>query len=325
LFLFSWLLAGAALIVIGRNPGALNTVLDAMGASDIQSGVAAVLQRRLLTSWTALILGVMIALSIVILLRRGTPADIPDVPAARAFLLLMTGIGGLLILAPEFVYLRDLFQSRMNTVFKFYFAAWILWSLAAAVMAAEFVAAGTRRSRIGRMLVLVPLCLGLVYPLLATWTKTDGFQPYWGRTLDGTAYLSGASPDDAAAIEWMRANLPFGVVAEAVGGSYSGYARISAHTGLPTVIGWPFHEVQWRGDAALLGSREADIQQLYQTRDWAEAQSIVQAYGIDYVYIGPLERATYAPLVERKFEAFMDLVYQDEAVLIYSVPQVGEP
>jgi uncharacterized membrane protein len=49
------------------------------------------------------------------------------------------------------------------------------------------------------------------------------------------------------------------VVAEAVGGAYSNYARISIYTGLPTVLGWGNHEGQWR-DGSLLGSRQSDIE-----------------------------------------------------------------
>ncbi len=326
LFIASWIMAVGVLIVRGRDPGAMEAILSALGAMDVQSGIAAVLRRRLLTPWTAVTLGAILGLAVMLLLRRrATATDRTDDSPARAFVVIMVAIGALLVLAPEFVYLRDLFQDRMNTVFKFYFAAWNLWSLAAAVMATQFLDAGQRRARAWRALVLLPLCLGLLYPLLATWTKTDGFRPYGGRTLDGTAYLASASPEDAEAIEWINAHLDQGVLAEAVGGSYSGFARISAHTGLSTVIGWPFHEVQWRGDASLLGAREPDIQLLYETRDWVEAQSIVQRYGIDYVYVGPLERSVYEPLVERKFEAFMDIVYQTEGVTIYASRQAEHP
>ena len=55
---------------------------------------------------------------------------------------------------------------------------------------------------------------------------------------------------------------PDGVIAEAVGGAYSAYARVSIYTGLPTVLGWGNHEGQWR-DYALQGSRAQDIEALY--------------------------------------------------------------
>ena len=45
----------------------------------------------------------------------------PDV-----FALLLIGLALLLAYSVEFVYLRDLFGTRMNTVFKFYYQAWVM-------------------------------------------------------------------------------------------------------------------------------------------------------------------------------------------------------
>src|SRR6185503_5629758 len=49
-----------------------------------------------------------------------------------AFVFLMIALGALLILGPEFLYLRDNFGYRINTIFKFYYQAWIVLSIAAA-------------------------------------------------------------------------------------------------------------------------------------------------------------------------------------------------
>jgi uncharacterized membrane protein len=165
--------------------------------------------------------------------------------------------------------------------------------------------------------------LGLVYPVFGILTKTNDFKAANGPALDGTAHLTREEPADYAAIQWIGQNLAPGVIAEAVGGSYTLYGRISANTGFPTVLGWDFHEIQWRGSAEAQGSRRADIEHLYETRNPEEALQILEMYNIDYVYVGPLERSTYRPVVEAKFAALMNLVYQDADVLIYAMPGKG--
>jgi uncharacterized membrane protein len=162
------------------------------------------------------------------------------------------------------------------------------------------------------------LAAGLVYPVLGLWTKTNGFRPPQGWRLDGTLHSDYLSADDRAAVEWL-ASAPLGVVAEAIGGSYTGYARIATHTGLPTVLGWPGHEVQWRGGAKEMGSRQSDVQMLYTTRDWETAWKIIQQYDIKYIYLGSLERQTYR-VDEAKFQQHLPLAFQAGQVKIYLVP-----
>ena len=89
------------------------------------------------------------------------------------------------------------------------------------------------------------------------------------------------------------------------------------------MIGWPGHELQWRGGAEEQGTRQSDIEQLYTTRSWQEAKGIVDRYGIDYIYVGHLERNSYQPLDERKFLAFMDEIYKNNSVAIYALKGSG--
>lgn len=319
LFVFSTSLGAAALAVLQRSPEAMEAALAGLGAADLQGLIDAILGRRLAHSATALFLGALLGLCAV-LLRRWGRAEAPAAEGHRPFLAFLIGLGAMLVLAPEFVYLKDSFGSRMNTVFKFYYAAWILWGLAAACVAASILPRRPGDLLRPRLLLLLPLVLGMVYPVLATWTKTNGFRPPDGLTLDGTAHLYRDSRGDADAIAWIVSNLSDGVLAEAVGGSYSGGGRISAHTGLPTVLGWPGHELQWRGGGEEMGSREQDIHDLYVTRDWDQAQPILARYGIDYVYVGLLERAAYPDLFVAKFDAYLEPVYRSDNVTIYAVP-----
>ena len=74
-----------------------------------------------------------------------------------------------------------------------------------------------------------------------------------------------------------------------------------------------------------MGNREADIRTLYQSTDWPETRAILETYGIRYVYVGELERSAYRPIFESKFDAFLERVFQNEAVAIYAMPEGGLP
>lgn len=251
--------------------------------------------------------------------------------SSHAFALLLVLLGVLLVLGPEFFYLRDQFGWRINTIFKFYYQAWLLLGIAASYGTAVLLWELDRLwGVVFRVVLVLILGMGLTYTILGLWHKTNGFRPAQGWTLDGTAYLERQSPDEMAAIRWLQ-SAPDGVVAEAVsptGGSYSNYARVSMLSGLPAVLGWTGHESQWRGGAQEMGSRQGDLERLYCSRSWDEAQSIVQQYRIRYVYVGTLERITYTPnqstcvagLNEAKFARHLEPVFQQGDVTIYQAP-----
>jgi YYY domain-containing protein len=318
----SLLVAGIALLATRNDPLGLEAILGSLGIRglSLQEGLRHAAEtaffRRLGGSWTALVLGGTLAMTFGLL--AGWVRSSARKAEPRQFVMILVALGALLILTPEFLYLRDLFGTRMNTVFKFYFAAWILWGLAAAYAAVEMWPRRWAGAEALRAAVLIPLLGGLVYPVLATWTKANGFRPFGGRTLDGTAYLANGAEADYSAIQWINQSLPTGVVAEAIGGSYTQFGRVSAHTGFPTVLGWDGHELQWRGGAGPQGSRMADIQTLYETPDLEAAAAILDRYRIDYVYVGPLEMQTYLRLDARKFDRILVKVYENGGVRIYS-------
>ncbi len=110
------------------------------------------------------------------------------------------------------------------------------------------------------------------------------------------------------------------MIAEAIGGSYSAFGRVSAQTGLPTVIGWPGHEVQWRGDSALLGTRQDDIGRLYSSRSSGDIQEVLDKYNIAYVYVGSLEQSAYGVGPIDKYLSMLTVLYQDQGVTVLGVP-----
>ena len=232
-------------------------------------------------------------------------------------MLILLLIGGLLTVFPEFFYLRDQFGWRMNTIFKFYFQAWMLWGIVAAAGSAMlFYSLRGWRAVVFQATWIIVLIASLAYPAVMLWYKTDQFSMTdW--TLNGNGYNQRYNPDEYDAIEWLQ-QAPLGVVSEAIGGSYTEYARISTRSGQPTVLGWPGHESQWRGGGEEMGSRYGDIEELYETGSWERAVEIIKSYNIRYIYVGNLERSTYRVEIA-KFDEMLTKGYTNDSVIIYEI------
>ena len=326
LWMFSWALGWAASL---KDPVFAVQYLASQGMADANALFRAASERRLSYIGSLLTLVAILIPSIAFLARKDDTAD--DQPQnmddssstvhhpSSTFILLLIVLASFLVLMPEFVYLRDYFGTRMNTIFKFYYQAWILWSLAASYgIAVLFQELRGFKDILFRVAIGMVLFSSLLYPVLGTLNRTNNFHPSYGFTLDDFDRVARDNPDEAAAIRFLE-SAPDGVVSEAIGGSYTGYARISAYTGLPTVLGWPGHESQWRGGGEAQGSREHDIELLYSTSNWQTAQEIIARYNIRYIYVGSLERSSMN-VQEEKFRARLSLVFAQGMTAIYEVP-----
>lgn len=291
------------------------------------------LMRRISSPVTWLVLLVVIALALAALSfgRRNQESDestqsAPDSSpgsenTATGFVALLILAGAVLTLLPEFFYLKDGFGSRMNTIFKFYFQTWIFWGLAAAY---SFAVLWRDHRKIGGLFIktglVVMTAAALIYPAVMLPAKTGlPGKPLSELTLDGKAYLQKYNPDEWAAFIWLR-QAPIGVVAETAGIQYNpDTARVSTHSGQPTILGWEGHEWQWRGGTEEIGSRRGGLEVLYTSDNWEDVRAILLRYKIRYIYIGPVERTSYR-VNEVKFQANLPIVFQNAAVTIYEVP-----
>jgi YYY domain-containing protein len=333
LFLGLWVLAIGLGVAITFLPDYANLYLGSLGAADRGELLAGALSRRLTSpgGWITLLGFMTLALGLIwsAVSRRLRDSDLESRPTAHFYAVLLILFGTLLVVGPEFFYLRDLFGWRMNTIFKFYYQAWLVWSIAAAYASVTLLThlRGGWKAAFSLGLALL-LAAGLVYPLFSLWNKTNGFQPA-GWTLDSTAYLARQSPDEMSAVQWLQAAPP-GVIAEAVpqgGGSYTESARMATLSGQPGVLGWVGHENQWRGDtgAVAIGSRQSDLERLFCGRDWEETQAILEQYQIRYIVIGNLERSIYqanngsCPLgvMDEKFQRYLTPAFQSGPVTIF--------
>lgn len=271
-----------------------------------------------------------------------------------AFAIFLGAIAFALIAGCEVVFLRDVFADndpRMNTVFKFYFQAWIMLSIASGAglyyildnwrriqipqTALRYMLLGCRVLWTACLLVLV--IASVIYPLTAPYYRFVRFNPITHQndvtstnSLDGLNYMkdNAAFPGDYEAIRWLNANISGSpVIVEAVGDDYTGYARVSALTGLPTIMGWVGHEYQWRvqwfnrdnNNAADFNSRKDEVSQIYSDPNPQRVLATMARYKAQYIYIGALERDTYQNANLNRFSSFMQVVYHSPTVTIYKL------
>ncbi len=285
--------------------------------------MATVLAQRGGNPWTFLLLGGLVAVVAALLWQRLMAKDDDTANPATTFALLLAGIGLLLVFAPEFVYLLDNFgpNMRMNTVFKFYYQGWLLMGLAGVYGVVATIAQRKAPALLGAGAFLLILA-GLAYPMAGIPAKAGLFQNP-APTLDAIAYIAQWNPDEYAAIQWVRANTPAdAIMLEAKGASYrADYNRISTATGRATLMGWDGHESQWRGEAfvQMAQGRDAALDAIFRQASAQAFQDALDGWGIDYVYIGPIERSVYnlSPGSEARFDQLMDLVFQQGDVRIY--------
>jgi len=268
-----------------------------------------------------------------------------------AFPLLLLAAGFYLLVGVELFYVVDLFGNRMNTVFKVYYQVWLLLSLVGAYglyywysRSAGVAPAGSLGRPTGGLVmrrwalwagrhswtvaVAVLLLASLYYPVGAVLDRTGILgqgHSFSDNTLDGLSFIKDSRHGEYAAIQWLRDEAPWGRIVEAVGDDYSDYGRISASTGLPTVLGWKGHELQWRGGTRLFNGRDEDVGTIYRSDDSEAVGRLLKRYGVRYVYVGRRELSSYGVGHLAGFDKLLKTVFQQSGVVIYEVlPGAGQ-
>ncbi|KKS97733.1 MAG: hypothetical protein UV73_C0005G0010 [Candidatus Gottesmanbacteria bacterium GW2011_GWA2_43_14] len=252
-----------------------------------------------------------------------------------AFVLMMILISTLLLIFPEFFYIKDIYPAhyRANTMFKLGYQAFMMLGISSAFIifrireyAAKYILGFTYT--LYNTLFIFFFTLIAIYPYFAINSYYGQLKQYKGQ--NGLVWMLEQFPDDYRAIEWLRQNAGCSanpvvgcqsqpVIAEAVGESYTDYSRVSSYTGLPTVVGWPVHEWLWRGSYDEAGKRIPEVETLYQTVNTEEAGTIITKYNIDYVFVGSLEREKYPQLSEDKFSQIGRVVFESGATRVYKI------
>ena len=204
-----------------------------------------------------------------------------------------------LVLIPELVYVRDIYENgnaRANTMFKLTYQAYIMFGMTMAYVIFRMLVISYRKFlkvTAGIALVCLVWTFGYFGNSVDSWFG-EVKDPSKYQGLNATAFLETDFPEDAAGIRWLKKNIKGSpVVLEANGDSYTQYERVSAMTGLPTVLGWYVHEWLWRNDVADLNTKSGDIELIYTSKDEKQVKDLLEKYNISYIFTGSCEREKY--------------------------------
>jgi uncharacterized membrane protein len=240
-----------------------------------------------------------------ILILRKDQSDI------KRFIFFLIGTALILTLMVELIVLKgDI--GRMNTVFKFYLQAWILFAISSGAALIWFISEfkfriSRQSNNIWQIIFVALFASAALYPITAGAEKIDDrMNKTTPVTLDGMEYMRTSSysdegvnmnlDEDYQAIRWMQENVPGSpVIVEANTVEYRWGSRFSIYTGLPGVIGWNWHQRQQRGvvPSNWITDRVEEVNNFYLSTNIIETEEFLKKYNVSYIVVGQLEQAKY--------------------------------
>ncbi|MDC7290328.1 DUF2298 domain-containing protein [Blautia schinkii] len=240
-----------------------------------------------------------------------------SIPDLFAVVLGLCAIG--LVLIPELVYVRDIYEesnARANTMFKLTYQAFMFFGMMMSYVIFRMFTVSRQKvakcvSAVG--LVLLLWTVGYFGNSVHSWFG-EVWKPEEYKGINATAFLEKDFSEDAAGVRWLKENVKGSpVVLETDGTSYTGFSRVSAMTGLPTVLGWYVHEWLWRNDVADLNEKIADIKAIYTGEDAVQVELLLKRYQVSYVFVGTKEKEKYGELLNAELlENLGEVVFKDE-------------
>ena len=262
------------------------------------AGIFLLVQSRS-TQLTCLVLAVLAAAAALIGRRGKTVSSLGCVLMSMGWLAI--------VVIEQFSVKND--DGRMNTVFKGWYQAWLLLAVGSAVSLVVLVRSRARATsraqrlyrRAGLAIVAFAGVVAVAFGVLATPVRLEDRLSPDEFSLDGLAYFDSdlrygdtdrLLSDDLPLLKWLQAHVQ-GIVpiAEAPGDDYIWSSRFATMTGLPTPIGWPYHERQQKRDYGyLVDQRIADMKELYTTVEPGRMTEILARYRLRYITFGLVEQ-----------------------------------
>jgi YYY domain-containing protein len=263
----------------------------------------------------------------------------PNLPDAKRMVLFMIGTGLTLTLVVEIIVLvGDI--SRMNTVFKFYLQVWVLFAISAAAglgwILNEFDQWNHSWQNFFQTVGGILLLCAMMFTVTATSDKIrDRMAEGVPLTLDSITYMQYSKfwdgvemnlKEDYNAIRWLQDNVKGSpVTVEASIPEYRWGTRMTIYTGLPTVLGWNWHQRQQRAilPDSWIFQRSDEIKNFYLTSDMVVTRNFIEKYDVKYIIVGQNERQYFPGPGLDKFPALdgqmWNKVFEDGNTVIYEV------
>lgn len=290
------------------------------------SGIAVAQNHSRMYQWW-LIWGLPLIVTVLLIFyafwEKDKKQPLPEVGECYAMILGISAIG--LIVIPELVYVRDIYEkefARSNTMFKLTYQAFILFGI---VMGYSFCRLMVEnRTKIKKVLLGCSFVCFLGCCCYGGTAIHSWFGEIWNhqnyKGLDASKFLETRFPEDAEAIRWLEETIQgTPTVLEANGDSYSDYNRVSAMTGLPTVMGWYVHEWLWRGSLGEINQRVLEIKEIYTSKQEKKVEELLRKYKVAYVFVGKMEREKFPNLNESLLCSFGKKVYEDKLTGTYII------
>jgi len=265
-------------------------------------------------------IGILQGWRIVEQLRR---RDNDDRVGAVFFIELLGLAATLGIIFPEILFVDDPYggpDERMNTVFKFYSAAWGFLHLAAFALVAEAMKRLPQVLRSATLLryagvVAVAAFLGFFLSSMKYRVGTEfTIKPY----AQGLSSIEKQFPGAGAVIQQLE-KMPRGIVLEAQGGAYNFSSIVGTLSGNESFLGWANHVNLLTRKYDEVTRREQVTREFYAQSNCQERKAIMEREQIAYAVLGRSERQGYGYLDEEGFRC-LDRVLQRGEYSIFALP-----
>lgn len=310
-------------VKVGVLRGRQNTVTGAMIA--VVLGGLVTLGMGILGYQVALVVVPLVAWIAVLFFR-------PYQSRSMRFVLVLIGLALSMTLGVEIIVIGgDI--GRQNTVFKFYIQAWLLFSVAGGVVVSWLFQASDDWSNKVRFVWYTPFIalfiIAGLYPIMATRARAlDRMAPDIPMTLNGLDYMTASTHYETVQLEnrgevidlsvdhelirWMQENVqgsPVIIEGRSFPSEYHWNGRFAINTGLPSVLGWNFHQKQQRTFDPLprwVDQRDSNIRKFYDTPSIDEAVTVLHHFDVKYIISSGLEQVQTTPEGLEKFDRMVD-------------------